>query len=157
MDKELRYYLKWLKNKEYIPTASVEMAKDKERARVGESEFYDLGIIVNDKVAKTDKGAVFNLWRTFSSIICEYLRLYNKENLKSDNPIIFKKALYQNTIFTDEEEEYLGTIEELDKWANIIEETASKFDALLGYVPLQKEVDDAFDMLKKIFLGLWLI
>ena len=108
-------------------------------------------------LTKTDKGAIINLWSTFSSIVSEYLRLYNKENLKSNNPLVYKKALYPNAIFVDEEDKYLGTIEELDKWANLIEETANKFDALLGYEPFQEEVDDAFDMLKKIFLGLWLI
>ena len=48
-------------------------------------------------------------------------------------------------------------MEELDDWADIVEETANKFEKLLGYAPTQKEVNDAFDSLKKIFLGLWVI
>ena len=50
-----------------------------------------------------------------------------------------------------------GTMEELDDWADIVEETSNKFEKLLGYAPTQKEVNDAFDSLKKIFFGLWII
>lgn len=157
MHNELRWYLKWLKNKEDMQFLSVEIAKEKQRETDGVMEVNELGIIVNDKVTNVDKGVIANLWRTFSSIVSEYLRLYNKENLKSNNSLVYKKALYPNAIFVDEEEKYLGTIEELDKWANLIEETANKFDNLLGYEPFQEDVNNAFDMLKKIFLGLWLI
>lgn len=157
MEKELKWYLKWIKNKEDIKNLSEEIAKEKQRESAGQMEVNELGIIINDKVSKVDKGVARNLYRTFSSIISEYLRLYNKENLKSNNPLVYKKALYPNETKEDEEEKYLGTIEELDKWACVIEETANKFDNLLGYEPFQEDVNNAFDSLKKIFLGLWLI
>jgi hypothetical protein len=134
-----------------------EIAKEKERDRVGLKEINNLGTISDDKIEQVDKGVVINLWRTFSSIISEYLSLYNKENLKSNNPIIYRTALYPNKNLNGYEEEYLGTIEELDVWANIVEETAGKFEKMLGYAPTQEEVNDAFDSLKKIFLGLWII
>lgn len=133
------------------------IAKEKERECLGLIEINEFGAISNDKVTKVDKGVVCNLWRTFASVISEYLSIYNKENLKSNNPIVFRKALYPNKELNGYEEEYLGTMEELDAWAYIVEETAEKFEKLLGYTPTQEDVDDAFDSLKKIFLGLWII
>ena len=150
MNNELRWHLRWLKNMEDIYDLATEIEKEKERELAGLKEINNLGTIIDDKI-------VVNLWRTFSSIISEYLRLYNKENLKSNNPVIFRKALYPNKNLNGYEEEYLGTMEELDDWANIVEETSNKFEKLLGYAPTEKEVNDAFDSLKKIFLGLWII
>ena len=157
MNNELRWHLRWLKNMEDIYDLATEIEKEKERELAGLKEINNLGTIIDDKIEQVDKGVVVNLWRTFSSIISEYLRLYNKENLKSNNPVIFRKALYPNKNLNGYEEEYLGTMEELDDWANIVEETSKKFEKLLGYAPTEKEVNDAFDSLKKIFLGLWII
>lgn len=76
--------------------------------------------------------------------------------MKNNNPTIYRKALYPNEKLNGYEQEYCGTVEEYYKWLDVIEETAKKFDNLLGYYPTQEEVDAAFDSIKKIFLGLWI-
>ncbi len=124
----------------------------------GASEFYDLGIINEGKIKNTDKGVVYELGDVLACIIRDYLRLYNKTNLQANYPTIYKKALYPNheNLGADWMEEANGTEEDLNRWTDLVEETAKAFEDMTGgYEPKQEQVDEAFDKLKKIFLGLW--
>jgi len=124
----------------------------------GASEFYDLGIINDGKIENTDKGVVYELGEVFACIIRDYLRLYNKINVGGQYPTVYKKALYPHceNLGEDWMEEASGTEEELDRWTELVEQTAKLFERMTdGYEPRQEQVDEAFDMLKKIFLGLW--
>jgi hypothetical protein len=96
-----------------------------------------------------------NLWLYLSLIISEYLRLFAKENFKASSPTIYRPALYPNQEFNGYPEEYYGTQEEFCSWTELIEQTANRFADFLGYAPTHDEVNDAFDMLKRIFFGLW--
>ena len=129
-----------------------EMIKD------GASEFYDLGIINENKIENTDQGVVYELGNVLACIIRDYLRLYNKVNLQANYPTIYKRALYPHheDLGRDWMEEANGTEEELDRWADMVEQTAKLFEGMTeGDEPRQEQVDEAFDKLKKIFLGLW--
>lgn len=129
-----------------------EMIKD------GASEFYDLGIINDGKIENTDKGVVYELGEVLACIIRDYLRLYNKTNLQANYPTTYKRALYPHNqnLGGDWMEEANGTEEELDRWTELVEQTAKLFERMTdGSEPRQEQVDEAFDMLKKIFLGLW--
>ena len=124
----------------------------KERMEEGSSEFYDLGIINEGKIENTDQGVVYDLDNVLACIIRDYLRLYNKINAMAAYPTVYKKALYPACENLGEE----WTEEEFDKWIDLVEETAKAFEKLAnGYEMQQEQVDEAFDMLKKIFLGLW--
>ena len=117
----------------------------------------DLGILKDNKIEHTDKGIVYELKDVLACIIRDYLRLYNKENLKAPHPTVYLKALYPNKILNEDWLAQTGTPEELDKWTEMVEETAKNFDKLLSdwATESQEAVDVAFDSLKKIFLGLW--
>ena len=53
-------------------------------------------------------------------------------------------------------EEASGTAEELNRWTDMVEETAKKFEKMANdYETTQEQVNEAFDALKNIFLGLW--
>lgn len=124
----------------------------------GASEFYDLGIINDGKIENTDKGVVYELGDVFVCIIRDYLRLYNKINLHANYPTVYKRALYphRENLGRDWIESASGTKEELDRWADMVEQTAKAFEGMKdGYETRQEQVDEAFDRLKKIFLGLW--
>ena len=123
----------------------------------GLTEVYELGILQGDKIIKADKGVAYELNVVLARIIRDYLRLYNKVNLNAAYPTIYKKAIYENLPKTSEDFAYEGgSVEEANMWAEKVEEVANKFEPLAsGWEPSQKEVDEAFDMLKKIFLGLW--
>ena len=123
----------------------------------GLTEIYELGTLENNKIKNTDKGIVYELKDVFACIIRDYLRLYNKVNLNALHPTVYLKALYPNKILNEDWLEQRGTPEELDKWADMVEETAKSFENLLSdwAVESQEKVDLAFDALKKIFLGLW--
>ena len=124
----------------------------------GASEFYDLGIISDGKIENTDKGVVYELGNVLGCIIRDYLRLYNKINLQANYPTIYRRALYPHheNLGEDWIEEANGTEEELDKWTDMVEKTAKAFEGITdGYELRQEQVDEAFDRLKKIFLGLW--
>ena len=123
----------------------------------GLTEIYELGTLENNKIEHTDKGIVYELKDVLACIIRDYLRLYNKENLKTPYPTVYLKALYPDKILNEDWLEQRGTPEELDKWADMVEETAKSFENLLSdwAVESQEKVDLAFDALKKIFLGLW--
>lgn len=119
------------------------------------SEFYDLGIIIDGKIGNTDKGVVYELGDVLACIIRDYLRLYNKINLQANYPTVYKKALYPHheNLGEDWMVETNGTEEELDKWTDMVEQTAKAFERMAdGYESGQEQVDEAFDMLKKIFL-----
>ncbi len=123
----------------------------------GASEFYDLGIIIDGKIENTDKGVVYELGNVLACIIRDYLRLYNKINLQANYPTVYKKALYPHheNLGEDWMVETNGTEEELDKWTDMVEQTAKAFERMAdGYESGQEQVDEAFDMLKKIFFGL---
>ena len=119
-------------------------------------EIFELGVKKDKNIVNIDKSITKDLWENISLIIRDYLNLYVKESMKNNNPTIYRKALYPNKNLNGYEQEYCGTVEEYHKWLDIIEETAKKFDKLLGYYPTQEEVDVAFDSIKKIFLGLWI-
>lgn len=123
-------------------------------------ETYDLGRFIEGKITNIDKEVVYELKSVLACIIRDYLRLYNKVNLNAEYPTVYKKAIYEDIETkkqTDDFFDQTGTPEELDKWADIIEETAKKFDLFSGdwECNSQAQVDKAFDSLKKIFLGLW--
>ena len=122
----------------------------------GAIEIYDLGILQDKKIANTDKGVVYELYETLSCIIRDYLRLYNKVNLKANYPTAYLKALYPEKENVKDCIANGCTVEEINKWTDMVEEVAKKFDTLAqGYTPNQNDVNLAFDMLKEIFLGLW--
>ena len=120
-------------------------------------EFYDLGRIQEKKIENIDKGIVYELKDVIACVIRDYLRLYNEENLKSAYPTVYLKALYPDKIFNEDWLEQRETPEDLDKWTEMVEETAKNFEKLLSdWAPeCQEAVDVAFDSLKRIFLGLW--
>ena len=119
----------------------------------GASEFYDLGIISDGKIENTDKGVVYELGNVLACIIRDYLRLYNKINLQANYPTVYKKALYPHheNLGEDWMVETNGTEEELGKWADMVEQTAKAFEEMADGYERQEQVDEAFDMLKKIF------
>lgn len=127
------------------------------KEKYGLTEFYDLGRIQEKKIENIDKGIVYELKDVLACVIRDYLRLYNKENLKAAYPTVYLKALYPDKILNEDWLEQRGTSEELDKWTKMVEETAKDFDKLLSdwATESQEAVDVAFDSLKKIFLGLW--
>ena len=127
------------------------------KEKYGLTEFYDLGRIQEKKIENIDKGIVYELKDVLACVIRDYLRLYNKENLKAAYPTVYLKALYPDKILNEDWLEQRGTSEELDKWTEMVEETAKDFDKLLSdwATESQEAVDVAFDSLKKIFLGLW--
>jgi hypothetical protein len=127
------------------------------KEKYGLTEFYELGRIQEKKIENIDKGIVYELKDVLACVIRDYLRLYNKENLKASCPTVYLKALYPDKILNEYWLEQRGTPEELDKWTEMIEETAKSFEKLLSdWAPeCQEAVDVAFDSLKKIFLGLW--
>ena len=122
----------------------------------GAIEIYDLGVLQDKKIVKTDKGVVYELNETLSCIIRDYLRLYNDVNLKANYPTAYLKALYPEKENVKDCISNGCTVEEVYKWTDMVEAVAKKFDAFCqGYTPTQKDVNIAFDMLKEIFLGLW--
>lgn len=127
------------------------------KKKCGLTEFYELGRIKENKIENIDKGIVYELKDVLACVIRDYLRLYNKENLKAAYPTVYLKALYPDKILNEDWLEQRGTPEELDKWTEMVEETAKNFDKLLSdwATESQEAVDVAFDSLKKIFLGLW--
>ena len=133
------------------------MERNEKLEEQGLTEIYDLGVLKENKIENTDKGIVYELKDVLACIIRDYLRLYNKENLKATYPTVYKKALYPDKILNEDWLEQRGTPEELDIWADMVEETAKSFENLLSdwAVESQEKVDLAFDALKKIFLGLW--
>ena len=128
---------------------------EKQLKQQGLTEIFELGIIKDNSIENVDLGVIENLWLHLSLIISEYLRLFAKENFKASSPTIYRPALYPNREFNSYPEEYCGTQEELCLWTELVEETANRFKSFLGYSPTQDEVNDAFDMLKRIFFGLW--
>ena len=134
-----------------------DIERNKRLKEQGLTEIYDLGVLKDNKIEHTDKGIAYELKDVLACIIRDYLRLYNEENLKSAYPTVYQKALYLNQSVNDNWLEQRGTAEELDKWADMVEETAKSFENLLSdwAVESQEKVDLAFDALKKIFLGLW--
>lgn len=127
------------------------------KEKYGLIEFYDLGRIQEKKIENMDKGIVYELKDVLACVIRDYLRLYNEENLKAAYPTVYLKALYLDKILNEDWLEQRGTPEELDKWTEMVEETAKSFEKLLSdwATESQEAVDVAFDSLKKIFLGLW--
>ena len=127
------------------------------KEKYGLTEFYELGKIQEKKIENIDKGIVYELKDVLACVIRDYLRLYNEENLKAAYPTVYLKALYPDKILNEDWLEQRGTPEELDKWTEMVEETAKDFDKLLSdwATESQEAVDVAFDSLKKIFLGLW--
>ena len=122
----------------------------------GLSEIYNLGILQDKKIVKTDKAIAYDLNVVLACIIRDYLKLYNNVNLGADCPTAYLKALYPDSEIEKDCITEGCTDEELNKWTDMVCEVASKFDALAsGWQPTQKQVDQAFDMLKKIYLGLW--
>ena len=121
----------------------------------GLTEIFELGIINDNSIKNVDLGIMNNLWLHLSLIISEYLRIFAKENFKASSPTIYRPALYPNQEFNGYPEEYYGTQEELCSWTDLIEEASKLFKNFLGYAPTQDEVNDAFDVLKRIFFGLW--
>ena len=124
----------------------------------GASEFYDLGVLCDGQIEKTDKGIVYELGNALTCIIRDYLRLYNRVNEMAPYPTVYKKALYPDREMLKEDgiEESSGTEEELNRGTDLVEETAKAFERLAnGYEPQQEQVDEAFGALKNIFLGLW--
>ena len=134
-----------------------DIERNKRLKEQGLTEIYDLGVLKDNKIEHTDKGIVYELKDVLACVIRDYLRLYNEENLKSAYPTVYQKALYPNQSVNNNWLEQRGTPEELDKWTEMVEETAKNFDELLSdWAPeCQEAVDVAFDSLKKIFLGLW--
>ena len=128
---------------------------EKQLKQQGLTEIFELGIIKDNSIENVDLGVIENLWLHLSLIISEYLRLFAKENFKASSPTIYRPALYPNREFNHYPEEYFGTQEELCLWTDLVEETANRFKSFLGYSPTQDEANDAFDMLKRIFFGLW--
>ena len=120
-------------------------------------EFYELGRIQEKKIENIDKGIVYELKDVIACVIRDYLRLYNEENLKAAYPTVYLKALYPDKISDEDWLEQRETPEDLDKWTEMVEETAKNFEKLLSdwATESQEAVDVAFDSLKKIFLGLW--
>ena len=127
------------------------------KEKYGLTEFYELCRLQEKKIENIDKGIVYELKDVLACVIRDYLRLYNEENLKAAYPTVYLKALYPDKILNEYWLEQRGTPEELDKWTEMVEETAKNFEKLLsGWAPeCQEAVDVAFDSLKKIFLGLW--
>jgi hypothetical protein len=127
------------------------------KEKYGLTEFYELGRIQEKKIENIDKGIVYELKDVLACVIRDYLRLYNEENLKAAYPTVYLKALYPDKILNEYWLEQRGTPEELDKWTEMVEETAKNFEKLLSdwATESQEAVNVAFDSLKKIFLGLW--
>ena len=121
----------------------------------GLMEIFELGTINDNSVEKVDLGIMNNLWLYLSLIISEYLKIFAKENFKVSSPTIYRPALYPNREFNSYPEEYYGNQEELCAWTDLLEETSKRFKNFLGYAPTQDEVNDAFDLLKRVFFGLW--
>ena len=134
-----------------------DIERNKRLKEQGLTEIYDLGVLKENKIEYTDKGIVYELKDVLVCIIRDYLRLYNKVNLNAPYPTVYLKALYPDKILNEDWLEQRGTPEELDKWADMVEETAKSFENLLSdwAGESQEKVDLAFDSLKKIFLGLW--
>ena len=124
----------------------------------GVSEVYDLGVFCEGQIENTDKGIVYELDNVLTCIIRDYLRLYNKVNFRANYPTVYKKALYPAFEMSNGDwiEEAGGPAEELNRWTDMVEETAKKFEKMANdYETTQEQVNEAFDALKKIFLGLW--
>ena len=134
-----------------------DIERNKRLKEQGLTEVYELGVLKENKIEHTDKGIVYELKDVFAYVIRDYLRLYNKVNLNALHPTVYLKALYPNKTVNEDWLEQRGTTEELDKWTDMVEETAKLFDNLVSdwAVESQEKVDLAFDSLKKIFLGLW--
>ena len=123
----------------------------------GAVEFYSLGKLQENEILNADRGVVYDLNVTLACIIRDYLRLYNKENLKASCPTVYEKVICQNTLETPKENDYDKWNENLNKWTEEVEKTAVLFDKLIKEYDSQNQeaVDKAFNALKKIFLGLW--
>ena len=134
-----------------------DIERNKRLKEQGLTEIYELGVLKDNKIEHTDKGIAYELKDVLACIIRDYLRLYNRENLKAPYPTVYLKSLYPDKILNEDWLEQRGTPEELDKWTDMVEETAKSFENLLSdwAVESQEKVDLAFDALKKIFLGLW--
>ena len=128
---------------------------EKQLKQQGLTEIFELGTIMDNSIENVDLGVIEDLWLHLSLIISEYLRLFAKENFKASSPTIYRPALYPNREFNGYPEEYYGNQEELCAWTDLVEETSKRFKNFLGYAPTQDEVNDAFDVLKRIFFGLW--
>ena len=153
-------YLKHKKKIEDLENSDIEKLIEEERfenqlKQKGLTEIFELGIIKDNSIENVDLRIMNNLWLYLSLIISEYLRLFAKENFKASSPTIYRPALYPNQEFNGYPEEYYGTQEEFCSWTELIEQTANRFADFLGYAPTHDEVNDAFDMLKRIFFGLW--
>ena len=108
----------------------------------GAIEIYDLGILQDKKIANTDKGVVYELNEVLACIIRDYLRLYNKVNLKANYPSAYLKALYPEKENVKDCIASGCTVEEINKWTDMVEEVAKKFDTLAqGYTPNQNDVN----------------
>ena len=115
------------------------------KEKYGLTEFYELGRIQEKKIENIDKGIVYELKDVLACVIRDYLRLYNEENLKAEYPTVYLKALYPDKILNEDWLEQRGTPEELDKWTEMVEETAKDFDKLLKDVLEIKKLADEQD------------
>ena len=102
------------------------------KEKYGLTEFYELGKIQEKKIENIDKGIVYELKDVLACVIRDYLRLYNEENLKAAYPTVYLKALYPDEIFNEDLLEQRETPEDLDKWTEMVEETAKNFEKLFS-------------------------
>ena len=93
---------------------------------------------------------VFDLNNVISQFISQGLKKYLEANKKTASPTCGEDELPDRV-------QVFQSKEKLKAWNKRIKRLANKFDVLgKEYYPNQKEIDEAFDELKKVYKDLWI-